>query len=112
MKSANGVLAVGSDLYVLADASLQKTDAAKKLTTLAEGIEGGADGLERVNEHEFLVTGWEGIIYYVKDDGSKQVLLDTRDKKINSADIGYDAATRTVYVPTFFKNCVVAYQLK
>ena len=112
MKSANGVLAIGNDLYVLANSSLQKADAAKKLTTLAEGIEGGADGIERVNSHDFIVTGWEGIIYYVKDDGSKQVLLDTRDKKINSADIGYDAATRTVYVPTFFKNCVVAYRLK
>ncbi len=112
MKSANGVLSIGSDLYILTDGSLQKADADKKLTTLAQGMEGGTDGIERVKEHEFIVSGWEGIIYYVKDNGAKQVLLDTRDQKINTADIGYNAATKTVYVPTFFKNCVVAYQLK
>ena len=112
MKGANGVLCIGTDLYVLTDGSLQKADANKQLTTLATGMEGGTDGIERVKEHEFLVTSWGGVIYYVKDDGSKQTLLDTREKKINSADLGYDPATNTVYIPTFAKNSVVAYHLK
>jgi hypothetical protein len=38
-------------------------------------------------------------------------LLDTREKKVNSADIGYDPVNQIVYVPTFFKNNVVAYKL-
>jgi len=112
MTSANGLLSVGDDLYILTGTSLQKADANKKMTTLANGFEGGADGIEMVNAHEFLVTGWEGTIYYVKDDGTKQTLLDTRDKKINAADIGYDPATRTVYVPAMLKNYIVAYKLK
>jgi hypothetical protein len=58
------------------------------------------------------VTCWGGVIYYVKDDGSKQTLLDTRDEKINSADLGYDAVNRILYIPTFAKNSVVAYKLK
>ena len=45
MKSANGLLAVGDDLYILTGTSLQKADANKKLTTLADGFEGGADGI-------------------------------------------------------------------
>jgi hypothetical protein len=40
------------------------------------------------------------------------VLLDTRQEKVNSADIGFDAAKRIVYVPTFYKNTVAAYELK
>ncbi|HLK27948.1 MAG TPA: hypothetical protein VKT28_05160 [Puia sp.] len=112
MKDANGLLAVGSDLYALTGTTMQKADANKKLTTLAEGIEGGADGIEMVKDHEFIVTGWEGVIYYVKDDGTKQVLLDTRSKKINSADIGYDASNKIVYVPAMLKNMLVAYKLK
>jgi hypothetical protein len=40
------------------------------------------------------------------------MLLDTREQKVNSADIGYDAKNKIVYVPTFFRNSVVAYQLK
>ena len=52
------------------------------------------------------------MIWYVKGDGSKEKLLDTKDQKINSADIGYDAKNKIVYVPTFWKNGIVAYQLK
>ena len=112
MKDANGLLAIGSDLYVLTGTTMQKADANKKLTTLADGIEGGADGIEMVKEHEFIVTGWEGVIYYVKDDGTKQLLIDTRSKKINTADIGYDPAAKIVYAPAMMKNMLVAYKLK
>ncbi|MGC4038975.1 MAG: ATP/GTP-binding protein [Chitinophagaceae bacterium] len=112
MQSANGLLAVGNNLYILTGTSLQKADANKKLTTITDGIEGGADGIEMVNEHDFIVTGWEGTIYYVKDDGTKQTLSDTRDQKVNAADIGYDAATRTLYVPVMMKNKVMTYKLK
>lgn len=112
MQSANGLLAVSGDLYILTGTSLQKADANKKLTTITEGIEGGADGIEKVGDHDFLVTGWEGIIYYVKGDGSKQVLLDTRSQKTNSADIGYDPVTHIVYVPAMLKNKLMAYKLK
>jgi hypothetical protein len=30
---------------------------------------------------------------------------------MNAADIGYDKVKKIVYVPTFWKNSVVAYQL-
>lgn len=45
-------------------------------------------------------------------DGTLTTLLDTRDQKRNTADIGYDPAGRIVYVPTFFKKSVVACKLK
>jgi sugar lactone lactonase YvrE len=112
MKSANGVLAVGTDLYVLTNGSLQKADANKNLTTVADGMDPSTDGIEMVKENEFIVSCWIGIVYYVKTDGSKQVLFDTREQKINSADIGYDAKNKIVYVPTFFKNSIYAYKLK
>ena len=112
LKDVNGLLAVGNDLYILADQKLQKADANKKLTVITDGIEGGADGIEMISNHEFIITGWEGIIYYVKDDGSKQTLLDTRAKKVNSADIGYDPVSKTVYVPAMLSNSVIAYTFK
>jgi hypothetical protein len=112
MKSANGVMAVGTDLYVLTNGSLQKADAKKNLTTVADGMDPSTDGIEMVNDNEFIVSCWNGIVYYVKSDGSKQVLFDTREQKINSADIGYDTKNKIVYVPTFFKNSIYAYKLK
>jgi hypothetical protein len=112
LNGVNGLLADGNDLFILADGLLMKADSEKNMTTLAEGIEGGADGIVKVNENEFIVTGWEGIIYYISDSGVKKVLSDTRDEQINSADLGYNPADKIIYIPTFSKNSVVAYRLK
>ena len=112
LKNPNGLLSIGSDLYILADGALLKVDAKKNLTTLATGAESSTDGIELVKEGEFIISCWQGVIYYVKIDGSKEILLDTRDKKSNTADIGYDPKNKIVYVPTFAKNMIVAYQLK
>ena len=69
------------------------------------------DGVEHVQGNEFIVSCWAGAVYLVKG-GETQQLLDTRPQKINSADIGYDPKNRIVYVPTFFGNTIVAYELK
>ncbi|MEI9921982.1 MAG: ATP/GTP-binding protein [Bacteroidota bacterium] len=108
----NGLLSVGTDLYILADGKFWKADSSKKLTQLVEGIEGGADGIEMIGKGEFLLTGWGGTIYYAKEDGTKQVLSDTRDKKVNAADLGWDGASKTAYIPQMTSNRVVAFKLK
>jgi hypothetical protein len=112
LKNPNGLLSIGVDLFILADGSLHKADANKNLTTLAQALEGSTDGIEMVKEGEYLVSAWQGVLYYVKSDGTKEILLDTRASKTNTADIGYDAKNKIVYVPTFAKNTVVAYRLK
>ncbi|HEX4849924.1 MAG TPA: ATP/GTP-binding protein [Puia sp.] len=112
IQGANGVLAVGDDLYVLGSGNLWKITKDKQLTKIASGMDASTDGIEKVKDNEFIVSCWSGVIYYVKSDGSKQQLIDTRPQKMNSADIGYDVAHRMVYVPTFFRNSVIAYELK
>jgi hypothetical protein len=112
LKGLNGVLSTGDNLYAVAAGALWKIDAAKKAVKIAEGMEPAVDGVEQVASNEFIVSVWNGVIYYVSADGKAQVLLDTREQKSNTADIGYDPKTKTVYVPTFFKNCVTAYTLK
>jgi DNA-binding beta-propeller fold protein YncE len=112
MKGVNGLLAMDTQLYVLADGVLQKVDANKKAIALAQGMEGGTDGIVNTAPQEFIVTGWAGVIYYVKADGSTQLLLDTRDKKMNTADLGYNPGEKIIYVPTFSKNSVVAFKIK
>jgi hypothetical protein len=112
LKGPNGVLIDGNDLYVLDAGTLNKVEKDKSLTKLADGMEGGTDGVEHVTGKDYIVSCWGGVVYYVKGDGTKQTLLDTREQKSNTADIGYDAKNRIVYVPTFFKNKIVAYELK
>ncbi len=107
----NGVLSVSDGLLYTESGKLMKIDAAKNVTTLAEGMDKSTDGIEEVSPGEYIVSCWAGEVYHVKD-GTATKLLDTKDIDSNTADIGYDAAKKIVYVPTFFKNSVVAYQLR
>lgn len=111
IENPNGVLVVSDGVLYTESGKLQKIDADKKVTTLGEGMDKSTDGIEEISPGEYLVSCWAGEIYHVKD-GQATKLLDTKDAKSNTADIGYDAAKKIVYVPTFFKNSVVAYQLK
>ncbi len=112
LQGPNGLLILGKSLYVLDNGRLLQVGKDKKPVELAKGMEGGTDGIEKVKPNEFIVSCWSGVVYYVKSDGTTQQLLDTRADKKNTADIGYDAKNRIVYIPTFFKNSVVAYELK
>ncbi len=111
MKGPNGVLAVGSALYAVDAGSLNKVENGA-LKLIADGMDGGTDGIEPVGNGDFIVSCWAGSVWYVHADGKKDHLLDTREQKINSADIGYDPAKKIIYVPTFFKNGIVAYALQ
>lgn len=112
LKGPNGVLVHQDDFYLLDAGGLYKLSPDKSLMKIADGMEGGTDGVEHVTGNDFIVSCWQGVVWYVSGDGHKELLLDTRDQKKNSADIGYDASRRIVYVPTFWRNTVVAYQLK
>ncbi len=112
LQAPNGLLVSNDDLYILDNGSMLKVEKNKSLTKIAEGMEAQTDGIENVKGKEFIVSCWPGVIYYINADGTKQKLLDTTPQKSNTADIAYDAKTRMVYVPTFFKNSVVAYELK
>lgn len=112
LKGPNGVLAHQQDLYILDFGGAYKVNPDKTLSMITDGMEGGTDGIENVTGKDFIVSCWSGVMYYLKADGTKEKLLDTREQKINSADIGYDAVHRIVYVPTFWKNSIVAYNLR
>jgi sugar lactone lactonase YvrE len=112
LKGPNGVLAHDGAIYVLDSGGLYQVQADKSLKLLADGMEPSTDGVEPIKGGGFVVSSWSGVIYHVGADGSKHVLMDTRPAKANSADIGFDPDTATVYVPTFFKNTVIAYTLQ
>ena len=111
INGANGLKAIGNDLIFAEGKLLKKADANKKITQIAEVTE-GIDGIEPIGNGDFLVTSWIGYIYYVYADGHFDILLETHDQKINTADIGYAADKKILYVPTFLAKKVVAYQLQ
>ncbi|MDF3020979.1 MAG: ATP/GTP-binding protein [Steroidobacteraceae bacterium] len=111
LKGPNGLLVHGGKLYVLDNHSLNEVQPDKSLKVLASGMEGGTDGLEHVKGDDFLVSVWSGAVWYVSGT-NKELLFDGKATGTKTADIGWDPATRTVYVPTFAKNTVVAYKVE
>ncbi len=109
---ANGLLTVNTDLYVAGSTTFQKVNAAKEITKIADGFEGGLDGIVMVAQNEFILSNYKGILYYVKADGTNQLLLDSRANRIMANDISYDSRTKTLYVPSFGTNCIIAYKVK
>ncbi|HCN83842.1 MAG TPA: ATP/GTP-binding protein, partial [Sphingobacteriaceae bacterium] len=113
LKGPNGILTHDGVLYVLDAGGMYKINEDKSLTRIIDGMEGGTDGIENIGGSDFIVSCWEGALWYVNAaDTTKQLMLDTRKEKRNTADIGIDPATKTIYVPTFWKNTVVAYEVK
>lgn len=70
----------------------------------------GGDGLVILGDGNFVASRWQGEIWFASADG-QTMMLDTKAAESNTADIGYNAADKIIYVPTFFKNKVAAYKL-
>ena len=112
LKGPNGVLMHGDDFYLLDAGGMFKMNKDKTLTKITDGMDGGTDGIENISGNDFIISCWQGVVWYVNADGSKQQLLDSRPDKKNSADIGMDAKNKIIYVPTFWRNTIVAYRVK
>ena len=79
-------------------------------TTLINGKVTDGDGLILLGDGNYLASRWIGEIW-LASDSTQTLLLDTKAAQSNTADIGYNAAEKIVYVPTFYKNKVAAYKL-
>lgn len=111
LSGANGLKAHGEELYVLANKSVLNVDASHHVRTITT-LPNGGDGVEEAGNGDLIVSEWLGTIYYVYADGRKELLLDRRPEKKNTADIHYDPAAHLLYVPGFNGKTVTAYRLK
>ncbi|GAB3768651.1 hypothetical protein GCM10028818_03430 [Spirosoma horti] len=113
LKGTNGLLFENNQLLIgNGDGTLLSLNpATKKLSTIAK-VSGGIDGIAALGNKTYMVTEWAGKVWYIHADGKTELKMDTSTQKINSADIGYNPATKMLFVPTFFHNTVKAYSLK
>jgi len=111
LKGANGVLKRGNDFYIVDAGGAYKVNNDKSLTKISDGMEGGTDGIENFSGNDFLVSCWMGALWYVHADGKKELLFDGKAHNTNTADIGFDPKTKIVYVPTFWRNSIIAFRV-
>jgi hypothetical protein len=112
LQGPNGLLSIEDQLLILDRGSLLSVTPGGAISKIMDGMDPSTDGIERVAPNQYIISCWNGIVYFVAAGAQKITLFDTRSEKINSADIGYDAKNKIIYVPTFMKNSVVAYQLQ
>lgn len=109
-ESINGIaVATDGTIYGLDASGLKKWNADGTTTVLNTNVTGG-DGLVILGDGNFIASRWQGEIWFA-NDSTQTLMLDTKAAESNTADIGYNAAEKVVYVPTFFKNKVAAYKL-
>jgi len=110
----NGVLIKGNDL-IIASFNAQKLLCAnlesKEIKTLGEGLE-NADGIIALDNDNYLVSSWSGLVHFVGNDSKVQKILDTKDQNINAADITFIPEESLLIVPTFNANSLMAYKLE
>ncbi|GEO04293.1 ATP/GTP-binding protein [Adhaeribacter aerolatus] len=110
----NGLLAHEGKLYLVdmqPGIFYQIDGNTKSLNKVAEGLTSG-DGIVPVGKGDFIVSNWNGEINYLFANGQVKKLLDTKEAKVNAADIDFIPERNLVLVPTFFNNKVMAYELK
>jgi hypothetical protein len=73
---------------------------------------GGIDGLESTGDGQFLFSDWQGHVFLVDDEKEIHTLLDLTEEGKNAADIEYIISEKSLFVPTFSANTVIAYTLK
>jgi len=106
----NGVTLFEKTLYIVDAGTLYRIGKDKEKIKIADGMEGRTDGVEAIDENTFIVSCWEGAIWWVKSNGEKKLLWDAKKEGYNTADIGIDKKTQTLYVPTFWRNTVRAFK--
>jgi streptogramin lyase len=59
----------------------------------------------------FVVSNWNGEVYYSNSTWSADKILDTKEAKMNAADIMINPKSGELLIPTFFGNSVAAYKI-
>ena len=110
LAGVNGLYCEGDDLIVgTANQILKVSMVDKSYETLIEEAT-NVDGIEADGEGGYYFSSWKGLLYHGVPGETPVLLLDTSGESINCADIGYQADSKLIFVPTFFDNRVVAYR--
>jgi len=110
----NGILVEGENILLGVDKSEGVEGYnlnTNSMKIFSRGIS-GADGITAVGNGDYLVSSWQGLIYYVYKNGTKKLLLDTSKEGINAADICYIPSKKILLVPAMLQHKLMAYKLK
>lgn len=124
LEQPNGLLVEGGALRVAAWGSMTDNSAArqqghllsvsiadKSISQLGKGEPAGhLDGIEPLAGGGYIVSDWmAGHVWRAGGDGAAQKLLDLGQ---GAADLGYDSASKTLFMPLMMKGVLQAYRVE
>lgn len=124
LENPNGLLVEGGNLRVgswgvMTDGFATKVPGhlisvaldSKAISSVGDGKPfGNLDGLEPLGNGAYLITDWmSGKVMKYGADSKVETLLELGQ---GAADIGYDAASKTMYVPQMMKGTLAAYKVE
>ena len=110
--STNGLFVENGNLLIGIAGSVLKADLLTKEVSVYINNTGGIDGLASDGNGNYIISDWQGHIHLVNPTKEKILLLDSTPDSMNAADISYIIPKKTLLVPTFFDNRVMAYKLE
>ncbi len=109
---ANGLWVSGGELLCGLKDRIAAVDLKTKAVRVFIPDTGGIDGIAPVGDGSFVISDWKGKVQLVAPGKPNRVLLNTTPDQVYAADIDFVVKDRTLLVPTFFADTVVAYRLK
>jgi hypothetical protein len=106
----NGLAQEKDFLFVGVKNSLLKVSLSDKHIKVLIEETGPVDGLIHIGGNKFVISDWSGRII-LATPLEKIVLSNTTENNIQAADLGYIPDEKTILIPTFFDNRVVARRL-
>lgn len=83
----------------------------KKIQNITENT-GYIDGIVSIGKNRIIISDWKGKIQYIHVGKEIENLLNTTSLGIYAADLGYVPRKKTLLVPTFLDNKIVAYKFE
>jgi sugar lactone lactonase YvrE len=84
----------------------------KKISTFKDNIGvNGIDGILTFDDNRYITSDWAGRVF-ISDKTKSEKIIDGSADKINAADIWYDIKSKKLYIPTFFDNRILCYDIK
>lgn len=115
LSGPNGLLIDGERILIASQGSNDYASAdmrTKEKVLLTENIN-HADGIAFTGiPGYYFVSDWNGEIFIINPDYSKVSVLNSIEQGSNTADLAYNQDLNLLVVPTFYRNCLVAYKLE
>lgn len=110
LASLNGLCFTEGKLYGLNAEGLLEFDLQEGTYQVINDKVQGGDGLVSFGKGQFIASRWQGEVWFV-DGEEAELMLSSQAEEIQTADIGYNPNSKTLYVPRFFSNYVSAYSV-